>query len=802
MRLARVKRSMVVVAATMLLTACLAGSSTATALAAAPSLGSDAWIVLLRPGTGTGSGVAENTADSAANLGQAPHHVTQATQAATAARAHATDVTIDRLETSLGFTAALRYHWALQGFAAVLSRAQVAALRLEPSVSLVTPDAPASPAGPGRQPVGIDIRRINAIPAAAGAAADADVDVAVIDTGIGSAADPTLGGELNVVDGTSCLPTHPGDTSDGYGHGTHVSGTIGARDNAIGVVGVAPGARLHPVRVFDSRGLGSTATVICGIDWATAWKVADPTKPLVANMSLRGFDTYHGHTTCADPATDHDPEHIAVCAGFAAGVVFVVAAGNESDDAADYIPARYPQVITVSAISDFDGLAGGLGSQDEVSGCVPPSGREHDDAFARYSNFGAVVDITAPGTCVRSTAVGPPGATRLLSGTSMATPHVTGAVARYLALNPLTAPEAMRQLLISSGDLGWDTATDPDGQPDRLLDVASLLGSAAGLAVWAMPTRVVLQAGTTQATFAVRLQRIGAFTGPVSIAATGLPPDLGSVTLSPDSLDGIAAIAAVASVDVATDAPDGDYPLTITASGPGGTPTAATEVTLRVDHTAPVIAAPWPKAVLRSGGTFSVSAPARLSWSATDGSPEGVAHLELQRRIGATGAWSSIASGGPSLLAARVALLPGIGASFRVRAADDAGNLATSSVLVTGVRLRQSDDPAVSWSKGWASRQRGSASGGSLRTSSSVGATADLRFNGRGVAVVAPTGHGKGSASISIDGQVVATVDLSSPSSHPRRIVFASDQLAVGSHDVRIEVLSGTVDVDALLILR
>jgi hypothetical protein len=231
-------------------------------------------------------------------------------------------------------------------------------------------------------------------------------------------------------------------------------------------------------------------------------------------------------------------------------------------------------------------------------------------------------------------------------------------------------------------------------------------------------------------------------------------------------------------------------------------PTASATLTVHVDGSAPVVTAPWPGAILRSGGTLGASAPARLSWSASDASPGVVAHLELQRRIGAAGTWSKLASSDPSLLSSDVALTPGAAARFRVRATDDAGNLGTSSVLVTSLRLRESDDAAISWSSGWATHRRGSASGGSLRTSTRAGATAILPFNGRGIAWVAPTGQGKGSARVSIDGQVVTTIHLGSTSNHPRRIVFASGQLGDGPHEARIEVLSGSVDLDALLILR
>ena len=345
--------------------------------------------------------------------------------------------------------------------------------------------------------------------------------------------------------------------------------------------------------------------------------------------------------------------------------------------------------------------------------------------------------------------------------------------------------------MISSGNLGWDVTTDPDGHPDRLLDVAALLGSSDGLDVWASPARVVVPAAAMQRTFSVQLQRSGGFAGPVTVAATGLPAAVGTVSVPPGSLDGMAAVEVTATLDVAADAPDGDYPVTVTASGPGGTPSASTHLTIHVDGTLPVVAAPWPGVVLRSGGTFDGSALARLTWSASDAAPGVVAHLELQRRSGSSGTWTRLAYGGPSLLASDVALAPGAGARFRVRATDDAGNVGTSSVLVSGLRLRESDDPVIDWSTGWTTHQRGTASGHSLRSSSLAGATADLGFNGRGIAWVAPLGHGKGSARVSIDGQVVATVHLSSTQGHPRRIVFASSQLPAGAHALRIEVLSG-----------
>ena len=328
----------------------------------------------------------------------------------------------------------------------------MSALRHDPAVARVVPDTTVT-VGADSWPPGI--RRVHGSSGETSAKPDVDMDVAVIDTGIGPVGGPTDGtAELDIMDGKDCRPGGNGDTSDGHGHGTHVSGTIGARDNGVGVVGVAPGVRLWPVRVFDSSGRGTTQSVICGIDWVAQWMHDHGGRPMVANMSLRGYDEYQGARSCGADGHDlDDPEHDAICVATAAGAVFVVAAGNEHDDTDDYIPARYDEVITVAAISDFDGVPGSFSIQSAVSGCAPPSGTERDDSFARYSNFGTAVDIVAPGTCIRSLAPGTGTTVRtaVMSGTSMATPHVTGAVALYLAGHPDADPDRVRRQVIASG---------------------------------------------------------------------------------------------------------------------------------------------------------------------------------------------------------------------------------------------------------------------------------------------------------------------------------------------------------------
>lgn len=791
MRLALLRITSSALLACALLATPAMGGGVSAAARPRPERAAAAWIVLVRPAT-------------ASALTRAPEVTTARGRAAFVTRAQATDTLIDALEERVGFQATFRYRYALQGFSARLFPGQVAALRADPTVVAVTRDRPVSVEGT-LQPVTADVLRVHGEPSGPGPAGDVDMNVAVIDTGIG----PVGGNELNIQapqPGMNCANDgHASDwIKDGYGHGTHVAGTIGARDNGIGVVGVAPGAKLWAVRVFDALGRGSDSTVVCGIEWVTAWRVANPSLPMVANMSLRGPTTGRDKPGCGTglgAPGDTDAEHLAICGGTAAGAIFVVAAGNESDDVTHWIPSRYPQVITVSSVTDFDGLPGSLSSTSHVPGCVPPAGRETDDTFARYSNFGAQVDIAAPGTCVRSTAPNRDSGdmTRLMSGTSMATPHVTGAVARYLALpgHATTTPDAMRDLVVASGSLDWDARTDPDGTPDRLLDVTALLAGSSGLAVWPTPALVGVPAGIASRTLGIEIQRIGGFAGSVAVSASGLPA--GVVASSPGLVSGITGTHLDLTLDGLDTVAEGNQPASIDAQGSGdGDPSGSASITLRVDRSAPLVGDPWPSAVLRAGESFDGTASMRLAWGTSD--PGGaVARTEVQRAIG-TGEFVRIAS---TTLGSRLdtTIAPLKSYRYRLRAIDHVENATVSSILPTRLTVVGSDSAAIVWNGSWRTRVRRGAEGGSLRTSASRGASAQLDFSGRSVAWVGQLGPGRGVAVVRIDGTPVATIHLRASSDRPRRVVFASGQLTAGTHRLTITVRRGLVDVDAILIL-
>jgi subtilisin family serine protease len=143
------------------------------------------------------------------------------------------------------------------------------------------------------------------------------------------------------------------------------------------------------------------------------------------------------------------------------GVTYTVAAGNEADDAANHVPAAYDEVITVSALADFDGQPGGLGS--------PTCRADEDDTLANFSNFGPDVDLIAPGVCILSTSKR--GGYATLSGTSMASPHAGGAAALYKASHPVARPDAVKRALQQAGNLNWNSADDPDGIKETLVNV-------------------------------------------------------------------------------------------------------------------------------------------------------------------------------------------------------------------------------------------------------------------------------------------------------------------------------------------
>ena len=210
-----------------------------------------------------------------------------------------------------------------------------------------------------------------------------------------------------------------GQSTDCNGHGTHVAGTVGGA-----TYGVAKGVSLVAVKVLNCAGSGSTTSVVGGIDWVVADHASND--DAVANMSLGG-----GASSAIDAA---------VTRGISDGVVFVVAAGNSSANACNYSPARVTAAITVGATTSTD-------------------------ARASYSNFGSCLDIFAPGSGITSAWKNSNTATKTISGTSMATPHVAGAVARVLSGGGSASS-------LISGATSNKVTNPGSGSPNKLLYIA------------------------------------------------------------------------------------------------------------------------------------------------------------------------------------------------------------------------------------------------------------------------------------------------------------------------------------------
>lgn len=318
------------------------------------------------------------------------------------------------LERRHGFRADHVYSAALRGFAARLTGRQIDALEQDPDIALVEQDGTMFAVA---QTIPWGVARID------GGQAVPNVNAYIIDTGI-----DTQHADLNVV---GHVKFAGGPNSDCNGHGTHVAGTVAARNNTIDVLGVAAGAKLTGVKVLGCGGTGSTSGVIKGVDWVTQNAV----KPAIANMSLGG-----GVSTALDNA---------VKASANSGVFYSVAAGNSGADACTSSPAR-------------------AGTHN---GVMTTAATDSNDNETSWSNFGSCVDIWAPGASILSTRF--KGGTTTMSGTSMAAPHVGGAGAVYLSSNPgVSAADveiALKNSAVATG------TTSKSGAAIKLVCVGSCL---------------------------------------------------------------------------------------------------------------------------------------------------------------------------------------------------------------------------------------------------------------------------------------------------------------------------------------
>jgi len=319
---------------------------------------------------------------------------------------------------AVGATPRHVYHAALNGFAARLNTAQLAALRNNPQVDYISPDQVVTASGTQAYPTWgldrIDQRYRPLDYSYTYNRTGAGVTVYVLDSGI-RFSHSEFGGRAR-----AGYDVYGGDAGDCYGHGTHVAGTVGGA-----TYGVAKGVNLVSVRVLDCYGYGSTSGVIAGVDWVTANRVGLS----VANMSLGGP---------ANTALDN-----AVRNSLASGVTYVIAAGNNNANACNYSPSRVTDALIVGNVNSSD---------------------------TRYStsNYGLCLDLFAPGTSITSAWYGSDTGTTTMTGTSMAAPHVAGIAAMYLEYNPGAQPVDVQYAIDQNGT--WDVVSNKgNNSPNRVV---------------------------------------------------------------------------------------------------------------------------------------------------------------------------------------------------------------------------------------------------------------------------------------------------------------------------------------------
>jgi subtilisin family serine protease len=629
---------------------------------------------------------------------------------------------------------------------------------------------------------------IDAAPAWAVRTDASSVTVAVIDSGIqldhpdlaanlwtnpgevpGNGVDDDANGYVDDVHGWDFV-NNDATPSDDNGHGTHVSGTIGAvGNNGLGVTGVAWSVRIMPLKAFDASGSADIGAIIAALEYAVA------NGARISNNSYSGPDLVQAEFDAfADAAS--------------AGHLAIAAAGNaaQSGDAHPQYPAA-------------------LGLDEALSVAATTK----SDTLATFSNFGSFsVHVAAPGVNIIST--WPVSTYRSLSGTSMATPHVVGVAALVAAEHPSWTGAEIRDRILGTTrhvaaldgktwtggvvDAGAALSSDPTVLPPAPLTPTLDLeaGSDTGLSTTDNVTRASSLAfdvtfnrpvtGLTATDFAI--------SGSASGCLAGAPTGTGAAYVV--VLTGCSAGSVVLAVQAGTVTDASDNP---------GPPVLIRGRSVLIDRTAPTASAP--SASLRTGAALAGSAlPLRLKWTASDGGGAGLDHHELARSLnGAT--WTMLSA--PSTIVDLSAASSGT-VRYRTRAVDVAGNVSAWAYGPTLTpRLIQQTATSIHYHGTWSSSTLASFSGGSARYARSSTASATYTFTGRGIALVSTRATTRGKVRVYINGAYVAIVDLWGPTQY-RTVAWQKTWSTVGTRTIKL-VVTGTsgrprVDLDAIAVLR
>jgi hypothetical protein len=500
--------------------------------------------------------------------------------------------------------------------------------------------------------------------------------------------------------------------------------------------------------------------------------------------------------------TNNDVLHKAICRVVGGGITVVAAAANDSASATHRVPASYNEVITVSALADTDGKSGALGGNR----CYSWGSYDSDDTFANFSNYGFDVDLIAPGKCIWST-IGT-SSYGYMSGTSMAAPHVSGAVALYKASRPQATPSQVKGYLQYLGNLNWKTSTDPDDHHEKLLSVAKIgnLGSF-GFASPSSAGPIGEAGGSDSVT--VTLNRSSTFFERVSFTVSEVPAGW-TAKLANTSLMGWSANTTTLKVTVPPATRHDTYRIRVTGTNWGRS--ASILVPIVVENDSPTMSSP--SVAPLSGSTVTVSSvtptalSVRVSWTAASDASSSIAGYQVQHSVDG-GTWGGTRSLGP---AARSTTWSGItfgpSHSFRIRAKDEAGNWSAWKQLGSSVRYSAVSDrsSSIAYSASWKRASSSTATNGVRTTSDHKGAVARYSFTARGISVIAPRSPVRGKVAIYVDGVLEATVDTRADSVQARRIVYSQKWSSSGSHTIKL-VVAGTagrptVSLDGFVLTR